>query len=96
MSRPDDLDRAEARAAAARARLHDSTGALQTQLQPRALARTLVDGAAQRRLALIGATAAVAGAATLIFGLLRRRRTKRSRAQPTSEPSVRSGKRNSR
>lgn len=80
MTRPDDLDHAEARVAAARARLSQSTEALQSQLQPRVVAQSLIDEASAHKRPLIVAAvglAGVTGAVALAARLLKRRRAKR-------------------
>lgn len=82
MNRPDDLDRAEARVAAARAQLDATVERIQVRLDPTTLKRLAVDTVAdgsQRALAAstIAARrnpAVLAGAAVLVVALLARRR----------------------
>lgn len=77
MSEVDDLALAEARAAAARERLNDTVGALQTQLAPQALMASATDGAKRggRRVAAVAGDhkLAIAGIAAALVGLLARK-----------------------
>lgn len=86
MSRPDDLDLAEARATAAREHLTQSTTALQAQLKPSALAGALRDQAQERQRTIVVGAAGVAAAGGLVAFVTRLLRRRKRRRPVAAEP----------
>lgn len=97
MNRPDDLDRAEARAAEARARLDATVEQIQVRLDPTTLKRLAFDTVSQggNRALAASSTAArgnpllLVGAMAVIAGWLARKRLRRAvsrKAPPPQQP----------